>query len=1039
MAEAVFESLHPLDSYIIESLDDAFCVNMPGATAEMVPEQPRIDEDTERHDLVPWRPAARWGFQAVAALLEYVSVTDTPAIQFAERFKYIIISSSLLDTSLAPKSALPTASRFPSPLSSPLPPPREPRASHLDAPAHANGRPTSPGLHLNTEPPTPLSPPVESSSFATVATTSTTLPHSEKVHPYLRYLLASPTIRRNAPILAVTFALALNGYVLFAILSLFTLKTTRTKELEAQAAARALSYASTLDAVQSLINANNVWSAIVGEAMGILEQEEKQLFYGPVPTNSPSTSIRVALASTLHSTQSQSETVRQLFTPLTSSNQLARLSEMYAPPSPTPTRATLSPSPNQSRPVSMYGASSLSKRNSMMGSPELRNMDASKSDKRSTWSGATTRVALSRGSSLRGPKVEEPHSPVAGPSSPRRRQKKRLSTVYGDDSPPVSPSNLDEQVPKPEAEQQSPLTVTPQFQNPKTPQRSQKKEDLFTATPPMIRRRRRSGSLSGGRNSPIPASQPLSLRSPRPASASGVESRTPGMTHSRSHNSLSGVTPLSTKLPTIQTTRHPLSLTALHQQLRGAIAAKRFTSAHLLALRFGGLEETSREELELLDGEDESYWEDVRSVTSLLTSALEDASASLSDALEEGKQEKDRDGQPSPLNIAFPSRDLPPLTARMSLLGSPFPEGILSSTPSRASVALWSRFNSPQIGVGNSSFAPTESHLTRFSAHVNGLLEAMDNAKLQLKECISVVQNVVDGPSALPYADDTPSLQSALQSYDRLRKELSSALREFERGRGSLLDLIKYQNQQQASQEQHADESDGEDEESLPTLALDQSSNEADSEDRHGPLLPVHSAIYNPEHDVITTPPMVAVEDTASQHLLITADPDHLPPPHGIEQVFAFEHSKDEAGRQPAVAAFNRERSKLSREERIALAKAKRSTGQSGSLSTIAGSGNDDNGGSGSGGEAPWGPGGEVVQELKHVISRVEERRKMEASKRLSVLGELATSSMSPEPVLGASKPRAATMELSPPMSPQLPPGLHEVDPQSSNYFGLAL
>lgn len=96
------------------------------------------------------------------------------------------------------------------------------------------------------------------------------------MHPYLRYLLASPTIRRNAPILAVTFALALNGYVLLAFLSLFTLKTTRTKELEAQAAARNMSYASTLDVVQSLINADNVWSAVVGEAMGILEQEEKQ-------------------------------------------------------------------------------------------------------------------------------------------------------------------------------------------------------------------------------------------------------------------------------------------------------------------------------------------------------------------------------------------------------------------------------------------------------------------------------------------------------------------------------------------------------------------------------------------------------------------------------------------------------------------------------------------------------------------------------------------------------------------------------------------
>lgn len=506
------------------------------------------------------------------------------------------------------------------------------------------------------------------------------------------------------------------------------------------------------------------------------------------------------------------------------------------------------------------------------------------------------------------------------------------------------------------------------------------------------------------------------------------------MTHTRSHNSMSAVTPVSAKLPTIQTTRHPLSLTALHSQLRNAIAAKRFTSAHLLALRFGGgLEETAREELELLDGEDESYWEDVRSVVSLLTSALEDASTNLSEALEEGKQEKEKDAQPSPLNIAFPGRELPPLSGRMSILGSPFAEGMISSTPSRNSVTLWSRFGSSPSAMGGASFAPTESHLTRFSDHVNGLLEAMDNAKLQLKECISVVQTVVDGPSALPYADNPPALQNALQSYDKLRKELSAALREFERGRGSLLDLIKYQNQQQESQQQHADESDGEDEDGLPSLALDQSSNEADSEDRHGPLLPVHSAIYNPEHDVITSPPMVAVEDLASQHLLITADPGHLPPPHGIEQVFAYDHSKEDAGRQTASAAFNRERSKLSREERIALAKAKRTAAQTGSLSTIAGSGND------SGGEPAWGPGGEVVQELKHVISRVEERRKLEASKRLSVLGELATSNASPEPVVLASEPRLTAILPSPPVSPVAASGQHEADAQSSGFFGVAL
>lgn len=467
----------------------------------------------------------------------------------------------------------------------------------------------------------------------------------------------------------------------------------------------------------------------------------------------------------------------------------------------------------------------------------------------------------------------------------------------------------------------------------------------------------------------------------------------------------------------MQTTRHPLSLTALHDQLQSAIASKRFTSAHLLALRFGdlngsaaGTEEEAREDLELLDGEDESYWEDVRSVMSLLTSSMEDASARLVDAIEESKREKEKDMQVTPLTTAFPHREnapeqLPSGRKSPQLVAPPSSASGLSASP------VWSRNGSvsaPAPSPSSGSFAPTPNHLMRFASHVNALLDAMDKAKSQLRECVSLV----DVPeSELPYAAGSSSTQQedAVRAYDKLRKELSTALREFERGRGSLLDLLKHRNAACAPQ----DESDGEEEDGVPALAHDQSSVEADSEDRHGPLLPVHSAIYDTslDDDTAASP----VDDPDTSHLIET----EILPPTGIEQVFAYD-SKDEV-----MPKFTRERSVLSREERIAQAKARRSTAQS----PILGSAKSD---------STWGPGGEVVQELKHVISRVEERRKRAPSQRLSQLGDLATSP-SPEPIrVAVGSPIIETADAEAPSSP---PALavHEVEAVAPVDVGMAI
>lgn len=74
----------------------------------------------------------------------------------------------------------------------------------------------------------------------------------------------------------------------------------------------------------------------------------------------------------------------------------------------------------------------------------------------------------------------------------------------------------------------------------------------------------------------------------------------------------------------------------------------------------------------------------------------------------------------------------------------------------------------------------------------------------------------------------------------------------------------------------------------------------------------------------------------------------------GIEQVYTADSE---------VGIFTRERSKMSREERIAAAKAAREAPRD--------TGRD---------REKWGPGGEVVQELKEMISRVAERKRRMAS-----------------------------------------------------------
>jgi hypothetical protein len=102
----------------------------------------------------------------------------------------------------------------------------------------------------------------------------------------------------------------------------------------------------------------------------------------------------------------------------------------------------------------------------------------------------------------------------------------------------------------------------------------------------------------------------------------------PGPSSRRQTSSLSP----SSRFTLLQTSRHPLSISALNLALQGALSAKRYTCSHLLALRFE---------------EEEEYWEDVRSVMTLLTTSLADATERLMEALDEAERRRIKDETPS--------------------------------------------------------------------------------------------------------------------------------------------------------------------------------------------------------------------------------------------------------------------------------------------------------------------------------------------------------------------------------------------------------
>lgn len=502
----------------------------------------------------------------------------------------------------------------------------------------------------------------------------------------------------------------------------------------------------------------------------------------------------------------------------------------------------------------------------------------------------------------------------------------------------------------------------------------------------------------------------------------------------------------SSKFTLLQTSRHPLSISALNLALQGALSAKRYTCSHLLALRFE---------------EEEEYWEDVRSVMALLTTSLVDATERLIDALDEAEKRRIKDETPSlpslsreasasPSNPATspPQRTIPlqshprspsitvplhshshsqtqsypqPLYLPQSLTPIPHHLRSLSASTSSSVPPISNDSDFPTIAKAKHpfrsieqmmSYAPLPSHLMRFAAHVDGLTCALNAARDNLEQCITALRDTASGKNRDPISPDvslddpfadpqprgpfsvTTNTTDAIEAYERVRKELGLAFRECERGRDHLLHHVRQLTI--PPPQEIEDIFSGSDMEEAPPLGHDNGTDESIEERGSmtvGALLQTSMLVAN------VSLGLEDGDDSLERHLESRLE-DPRPKFIGVEEV--FEADTEDLG------GFKRERSKLTREERIALAKAQRERKELG-LSSTNGWASDlaetqdkkTNGG--------VGPGVEVVQELKDVIWRVGERRRKIAEQQLSISGFSSSSESSsgsgsvPSPVAALS------------------------------------
>ncbi|KAG5350332.1 hypothetical protein C0989_011524 [Termitomyces sp. Mn162] len=848
MAQALFDE-HPLEQYL-RNVGEARDL-IPGSTAELEFELDScwgMDGEDGKDDGIEWRPS--FMVKVTEIILAVISALDLPNLcghssPFVERFKYDVISSTLLAVSLPSAHA------------------RTSQSLLADLPGQLNPGHTS-TAHQNA--PTYLPPLSHDSSYLIPA-----------------FVLV-----------AISFFLHA-GYNLLALASfgitVYILYPNETSRHD---------MSPSLETLNELIASSNEWEKAVQAALDIVNNDEPSTFYGAA-TPPSSSSLHIALHTTLLTTQTQCDNVRQLFSALTSPSELSQLSEMYAPPSPVTSSfshdghtRTLS-LPSRRRTLSMPSDPLLS------GEP-----------KRQLWSGTYSRLGQLDSPTFKtrakGSVSLVPRTLTSGPP---------LTTTSAPVTPPQSSIPHMNEGSESECEDEHvPHTADGTL--------------TFGAAALALHRKRKTMGMEA-------------FRSPSTSHFGSTPSRfTPRSPRTPPHL-LSTYHPGS-RLTPVQATRHQLSLSALHRALQSTLASKRFACSHLLALRF-------------TDEEDDGYWEDVCSVMGLLTSTFVDASSRLLDAITEVEQQKLRDQNPTPSSLKNFTYD-----SDKSMESSLCPSSPLS--------------NKRNMSI---SFAPLPSHFSRFAAHVETIQSALDDARENLQQCVKALReretrspnsakldrrsrrrrthlHSISSPADEPAAP-LPPISPAIEAYERLRRELGLALRECERGRERLLDVVYPLDLYGPEDEDFSDD--------VPALGHDGS----DESDKPDSAFPFEIEQESPPAGYAVVALEAADEgaiDDATSHLLLSTSTQHLPPP-GIEQVFEADTG--------SVSVFKRERSKLTREERIKLMKATREGGV-GMLGLGLSTMGQEMERGGKGGVEKWGPGGEVEQELKDVIWKVGERRR---------------------------------------------------------------
>ncbi|KXN91118.1 hypothetical protein AN958_02894 [Leucoagaricus sp. SymC.cos] len=957
MAQAVFGE-HPLEQYLREAGEGPEV--MPGSNAALTLELEPITlsslADPDDPDSIPENSTSiadwQWRPQLLIYLLQHIEtlVATTqltkPTNPLVERFKYNVISSSLLSPDLsAPYAQSKLRHPCDQPRSIPGNLPHSRTSSELSQAQQYSAIPTS--------------------CFPDAAANEAQFG-----------LLSS---------LVVVFAILLNaGLLRLAVLTLW-MGLAGIYYLRVQShATRLVDLTPCLETLDELISTNNDWENIVQDVITTIEKDERTFFGSSTSavSTSPASSLRVALHSTLQTTQTQCDNVRHLLSALTSPSDLSQLSEMYAPPSPLEQHFSFH-NTRLSKSLSYPSAQKRQKRPTSIPTSPSAAMTIFTDHKRMTWNGSHSNGSFSPSCT----------SPSTSPAMRRRiKHRSDLSMFFGTSAstsdasasvpitpPPLSPlRRVSEELHDDDLD--TPFVNDSLNQSHDQDEGDEEEENGTTSFAAAALKLKRSRTTSGIEALTRPPTPSNPLLSP-PRSYPRLPTTNGGGSYIHPISPRLTFVP-SSRFTTIHTSRQPLSLSALQHALQAALGAKRYACAHLLALRFREEESVTVAAptaasmtfrgASVAPETGGSYWDDVKSIMELLIGALSDAASRLCEAMREAEAMRLRDQTPTPVGS---------IDRITGLDTSPDVRKLVVEKEAVAKTKRLSEMIPSTLWSGNSaSFAPMPSHLGRFAGHVAAIQSALEDARGYLQDCVGALNESEERSSLHPPSAGPPEADSetgeehhpALRAFERLRRELGFALRECERGRSRLIDVVTPLQPLGDDREVEGAAS----EEKLPALGHDSHSEESDRADGVSPLhsedgMKDNVAIVDSEQET------GRIMDDASLELLLSANTDHLPPAHiGAEQIFETDTSV-------TTLTPVRPKTKLSREERIKLVKARRESGL-GLVTAIGvglGAGSEpsslihDSGGEGGYGEK-WGPGGDVVQELKDVIWKVGEKRR---------------------------------------------------------------